>query len=125
MSNGNGQPISPPHPVMHPAVQIAQMILNFLTLMLTLYITSQANKNEDKIQEVQQVQKENTARQEEVKQTLEVKATHDAQATEIQMWSTWKYLQSIADESGSPADRNKALEAKKMYDEFRQKNAKR
>lgn len=119
-----GNPPSNPHPALHPAVQIAQMILNFLTLLLTLYITSQANKNEDKIEQVQQTQRENVQRQEEVKSTLMTKTEHDAQATEIQMWSTWKYLQSLAEESGSAADKAKAADAKRLYDEYRAKNKK-
>ena len=57
-----------------------------------------------------------------MKQTVEKNTERDRQGTEIQLWSTWKYLESIAETSGLPTDQAKALEAKKAYDDFRKRN---
>lgn len=57
-------------------------------------------------------------RQAEVKQTLEVKAKDDAKATKVQLWNAWKQLEWIAEESGKQKDKDKAAEAKVVYDQW-------
>lgn len=36
----------------------------------------------------------------------------------IQLYSSWKYLDDLAQYTGSPKDKQKAVEAKKLYDEY-------
>lgn len=102
----------------HWAVQIAQMFFQFLTLALTLYIAHLGSKNQDKINEVGDKQEQAADAAKNVKKTLAVQEEKNSQAIEIQLWSTWKYLESIAQETNNPTDKTKADEAKKTYNEF-------
>lgn len=116
MSNGSTNP--PPHDRL---ITVISMVLQTITLIATAYIASLATKNQDKIERVEERQEKAVERSEEVKKTVDAKAQADAMATEIQLWSSWKYIDSIATESGEARDRVKANEAKHAYDEFRKK----
>lgn len=121
MSNGtsNGNAMA------HPAVIIAQMFFNFATLAVTLYIAHLSSNNTDKIEQVTRNQTEIDTKTDNVKSALDEKTKEQARSTEIQLWSTWKYLESIAEGSGSPEDKLKAIEAKRLFDEQVRKNGKK
>lgn len=90
---------------------------------LMLYIATVSASNHSKMQDVEAQQKEVIVRQETaatkaevVKQVLETKIEDDSEQRGIQLYSTWKYLEDVASASMQRKDKEKADEARKLYE---------
>ncbi len=105
------------------AVQIAQMVLQTLTLLFMAYLGTTSSKNHEKVDQISVRTDEAADRAEEVKKTLDATALSPEvkQAKEVQMWTNWKYLESVAQNSQSPEDIAKAMTAKKLYEDLKNK----
>lgn len=127
-------PESPPSPspvaqvAAHPAVTIAQMLFQFLTMVVVMYTANLGNRNHDKIERVESRQEQAADQAADainqtkaVKKAVERKSETDTEATAIQLWSAWKYLESVYEASGKEDDRAKAEEAKLVYDDYMRK----
>lgn len=57
-------------------------------------------------------------RQVEVKTTLEKKAADEKEATKITLWNAYTQLLWRAEETGKQKDKDKAAEAKRVYDDW-------
>lgn len=103
--------------------QIVRDIIQFLTVGLTMYVASVSASNHSKMKDVEEQQKEVIVRQESaatkaevVKHVLETKLEDDSEQRGIQLYSTWKYLEDVATASGGRKDREKADEARRLYE---------
>lgn len=126
MSNGNGNGYTAGHT--HPAVQIGRDVLQFLTMVFVFYTASIGSRTSDRVETVEQRQTETLAKQQEaankterVKVRLDERAEEDVKSMGIQLYSSWKYLEDVANASGLPRDVGKAAEAKKVYEDHLKK----
>lgn len=65
------------------------------------------------------MQDKSADRQVEIKQDLEQKAADERQAKIINLLGTWKYLESIADDTGKPKDKENSEKARLEYEKFK------
>ena len=126
MSNGNGNGYTAGHT--HPVVQIVRDLIPLLTIVVTFYTANLGVRNSDKIEAVEARQTETLAKQQEaankterVKVRLDERAEEDVKSMGIQLYSSWKYLEDVANASGLPRDVGKAAEAKKVYEDHLKK----
>ena len=127
MSNGNGNGYTAGHT--HPVVQIVRDLIPLLTIVVTFYTANLGVRNSDKIEAVEARQAETLAKQQEavtkterVKARLDERTEEDAKATGVQLYSSWKYLEDLANASGLPRDTAKAAEARKVYEDHLKKH---
>lgn len=113
----------------HPAYKIARDCIQLITLMFCFYTANVGSRNQDKIVEVEKKQTEVAVKQdvaaenaERVKENLDGKLKEDTQARGVQLYSTWRYLDDVANASGQKIDKDKALESKRLYDAHIQKH---
>lgn len=136
MPTPNGtQPVTPAVNLPVP-VQITTLILNWLQNLVVFavvpYLAYIGNANHDKVQKIEEGQVQTRATAADVQKKLDLqiatesaKSKEQAQATAVNLWSNWKYLDSFAQIPGAPQrDKDKAAEAKRVYDEFVKNNPK-
>lgn len=106
----------------HPAYKIARDFIQLVTLMFCFYTANVGSRNNEKIEVVEKKQNEVVIKQDEaakkadeVKETLESKMDDDIKTTGVQLYSSWKYLDDVANTTGKMGDVIKAEEAKKLY----------
>ena len=87
--------------------------------------TGKIEETQQKVQDTQEVAAQSTK---EVKTALDERAKkvdkdteEQRKATEIQLLGNWKYLENIAEQTGTILDRANADKAKQTYDEFKKK----
>lgn len=110
-------------------LQIANVVMNGLMTLLTTYLLFVSQKTHNNVESVQAVQQQAAETTQTVKNELDRKAEkdswrakEDAQTTAINLWSIWTYLDHVANESGLPKDKEKADQARKVYDNFIKQN---
>jgi len=91
--------------------QIVRDVIQALQVLALAWIATLGTQNKDKISGVQQQQAE-------VKEDLEAKAQKERRAIEVNLRSSWKYLDSLAVESGKQTDKDNAATAKKVLEDF-------
>src|SRR6185436_20120107 len=87
--------------------QIVRDVIQALQVLALAWIATLGTQNKDKSSGVQQQQAE-------VKEDLEAKAQKERRAIEVNLRSSWKYLDSLAVESGKQTDKDNAATAKKV-----------
>lgn len=121
----NGTPTPPPpahHPIWQADHPVWKIIRDLVIFIASIVAASFGISNHSKIQDVEQRQNEAATTATEVKQQLEVKSAEDAKKAGVSLYSDWKYLQDVADTSGSPRDEAAAAEAKRLYEAHVRKN---
>ena len=102
--------------------QVARDILAVVQIIALAYVARLGNVNHEQVERktTEIVEKQDSAEKkvEKVKATLETKTRRDDKAIEVNLRASWRYLQDLADESGSPRDQERATEAKKVLDDF-------
>lgn len=107
----------------HPAYKVARDFINLLTLAFCFYTANVGSRNQEKIERVEQKQTEVVVKQdvaaknaEEVKQALDGRYEDDIKSQGVQLYSTWRYLEDMAVSTGHKQDKDKAIEARRLYD---------
>ena len=101
--------------------------------LITIWILIQSTKNNTDVQQVnrnvevvdnkvEQKATEIVTKQDTAATKITEKAEVDAKAMGVQLYSTWKYLQDVATDSGNPKDKEEADKARKLYEEFIRKH---
>lgn len=113
-----------PAPQQHPIYQIIRDALQLITLFAVTYTANVGTRNGDRIEGVEQKQTDSAVKQDDaarkvevVKQQLSEKSEEDAKVLGVTLYSTWKYLEDVALQSGNPKDGAKAAEAKRAYED--------
>jgi len=91
--------------------QVVRDALQLLQIVALAWIASLGAHNSSKLEAVE-------TRQVEVKEDLEAKAAKERKAIEVNLRSSWKYLESLAVESGKQSDKDNAATAKRVLDDF-------
>lgn len=98
------EPVPTPAPAGYSWQQLARDVLMLIQVVALAYVARIGNMVEN--------------RQEQVRTTLEKKSEDEKQAMKVQLWNAYTQLLWRAEETGKQKDRDKAAEAKKVYDDF-------
>lgn len=111
-----------------PTHQIVRDIFQGLTVLFMMYTANVSSRSHDKIEKVEDKQKEVIVRQAEaaekvveVKEALETSKEDGYKTTAIQLYSTWVYLKDVAVITKNKQDIDKANEARKVYEKHLKK----